>query len=156
MFAYDTWGGSWGNSWGASWGAGGVPSVSSGMRRLLLYQFQEESLNKEAAKEVKAQVQDLVTAQQIQQASKPKKPLPPLVPLIKYDLPEFKRKPIYDNPTPVEETLKANLLLSDAAWSTMLPFWQRMRDRLVEQRKKQQAAANDAEFRRRLLFLLAA
>lgn len=124
----------------------------SGYWRLFFMQLQEEALKKK--EELAPQ-----ETQQHEEAAKPpktkKQKLPPLVPLEEYEKPNFKRKKIFTDPTEVQETLAPWMLLSSTvvdSWvSALVPIWAEHKKAIIQQRE----AANDAEYRIRLLLLAA-
>jgi hypothetical protein len=135
-------------------------SASSGIRRLQMYQMQEEALLKDAIKQAVAKV-EATNDQPEKRVEQPKpvkkrKPLPKLVPLETYEKPAFKRKPIYSAPTELNPTLPvwlASISLEVDQWyASIIPLWDEHRKVIIAR----QTAANDADMRLRLLLLLAA
>jgi hypothetical protein len=138
-------------------------SASSAIRRLQLYQMQEEELIKQAAKEAANKVVQQVekgdeqeqrkTASQ--RARKAEKRTPAVVEREEYPKIRFKRKPIYTSPTPLIPILPAWLSIVSheiSQWyAKIFPLWKEHRERIIFKR----SAANDAEYRIRLLLLAA-
>lgn len=130
----------------------------SGYWRLFFTQMQEEALKQYEAKTGKsvAPVVAESTKAGILPKRKPKRKLEPLVPLEHYELPKFNRVPTNESKITVDEALPGWLLSVDVELQTMYSQFAP----LIEQRRvkidAQIAAANDADYRRRLLLLLAA
>ena len=127
-------------------------SASSGMRRLQMYQMQEEALKKEEQKTIKAAVKEAVEPA----LAKKKQVKPKLVKLVKYEKPEIPRKPIYSSPTEFNPDLAAMLhiwsMQTDEWLLSVVPLLREHRQVII---KRNTAAANDADYRLRLLLLAA-
>lgn len=93
--------------------AGGTPPVQdgrSGYWRLFYTQLQEEALKEYDRKKQLSNTETLESGKQVTETPKVAKPpvkLEPLVKLDVYETPNFKRKPIYTEPTPVAVNLPA-------------------------------------------------
>jgi Fe2+ transport system protein B len=137
--------------------------ASSAIRRLQLYQMQEAELIKQAAKEAANKVVQQVergneqeqrkTA--TQRTRKAEKKISTVVEREKHPKIRFKRKPIYTNPTPLTPILPVWLSIVSyeiSQWyANIFPLWEEHRKRIIFKR----SAANDAEYRIRLLLLAA-
>ena len=83
----------------------------SGYWRLFFTKMQEEALRpEEEQKPVVDQPKEAVEISVEAKPAKKKKPPVKLVPLEKYEVPNFKRKPIYSNPIPTAPSLAETLL----------------------------------------------
>lgn len=139
-------------------GTGGTPPVQdarSGYWRLFFMQMQEEALN-QYEKHASTERTLAPTSEEPKKTTPPKKAkLPALVELETYEIPNFKRKPIYTQETKIEAQLPTVLskamLDADSMYKDFAKYivaW--------KQKEKQQAeAANDADMRIRLLLLAA-
>ena len=139
-------------------------SASSGIRRLQMYQMQEEALLKDAVNEAVAKV--LPTKEESNErkqgqatptrARKAKARKPAVVAREEYPEVRFKRKPIYTTTTDVNPTLPVWLAAIstevDQWYASIIPLWKEHRQVIISK----QIAANDADYRLRLLLLLAA
>ena len=129
-------------------------SASSGMRRLQMYQMQEEALKKEEQKTLKDVVKEAVEPAVVKKKSK--QALPKLVKLVEYEKPEIPRKPIYSSPTEFNPDLAAMLhiwsMQTDEWLLSVVPLLREHRQVII---KRNTAAANDADYRLRLLLLAA-
>ena len=128
----------------------------SGMHRLMLYKLQEEHLQKEAEKKVISQAAKEVAEKVAAVKPKKKQKLEPLVPLEKYEKPRFKRRHIQPQSTGIDEEVAANLKI----WSAEIDSWLIRFSYLLQAQRQviiieQEAAANDADYRLRLLLLAA-
>lgn len=134
-------------------------STRSGYWRLFFYNMQEEALKKlDAPIEVKVSEEpnEQVERQAAPQgARKAKKRKPTVVAIERYPEVRFKRKPIYTKPTPVAENLPlwlAEVSLEFNAWlNATVPQWRKR----LQEKAKVDAAANDADYRLRILLLAA-
>jgi len=134
-------------------------SASSGVRRLQLYQLQEEALKTGFKQAIKTVVEEANEQEQGQttppRARKTKARKPAMVAREEYPEVRFKRKPIYTQPTDLNTTLPVWLALVskevDQWYASLIPLWEEHRRVII----KTQTAANDAEYRIRLLLLAA-
>lgn len=130
----------------------------SGYWRLFFMQMQEDSLKKDKEK-LKAVIKEAVAQAEpvaIKATSKKKQKLEPLVPLEVYEKPVFRRKPIYTSPASNTDTLRqltvASSLEIQAMYAQFVPHLVARQIKI----QRQVEAANDADYRIRLLLLLAA
>ena len=127
---------------------------SSGMRRLMMYQLQEESLQKDQKRHIKEAAQAATEKIVKVETKKPREKLEPLVPLETYEVPDFKRKAIYTRPTKVEPIPFYLAQLDDVQgwYADLHPLWVQFKLQVVVPRVE---AANDHDMRIRLLLLAA-
>lgn len=135
--------------------------AQSGVRRLQMYQLQEESLKQDSEK-LKADVKEIVLEQEQRQAApqrtrKAKTRRPTVVAVERPpEIPRFKRRPIYENTESVNEGFPIWLAAVSQEinqWVTSyIPLWNEHQRIIIS---KQREAANDADIRLRLLLLAA-
>ena len=142
--------------------------ASSGIRRLQMYQLQEQALVKDAIQKAVAEVlntqEEVKQDEQVQGQEAPSRKVKatprrkPVVEVAEEHFPEvrFKRKPIYIDPTPVNENLPLWLVqttIQTNYWVRFLiPLWKKQTQVIIETKR---AAANDADIRLRILLLAA-
>lgn len=139
-------------------GAGGTPPVQdekSGYWRLFFMRMQEEAL-RQYEKHTSSERTVAPTLEETKKSAPSKKTkLPPLVTLDTYEVPDFKRKPIYTQETKIEAQLPTVVSNAGSKTDSMYKEFARHINAWREKEKQQIEAANDADMRIRFLLLAA-